>query len=107
MKYLLVINTSEAETVWNALRFGATGLSRGHTVSIFLLGSAVEIEGIQNERFDVQKALLRFGELGGKAQSCGTCLRSRQMEAAAVCPISTMDELVRLTEEADRVLTFG
>ncbi|MBI4213599.1 MAG: DsrE family protein [Chloroflexi bacterium] len=107
MKYLLVINTNEPETLWNALRFGATSLSRGHTVSMFLLGSAVEIEGIQNERFDVQKALLRFDELGGSALSCGTCLRSRQMEPAAVCPMSTMDELVGLTEEADRVLTFG
>ena len=107
MKYLLVINTNEAETVWNALRFGATILSRGHAASLFLLGPAVEIEHIQDERFDVQKALLRFDELGGSALSCGTCLRSRQMEAAAVCPLSTMDDLARLTEEADRVLTFG
>jgi sulfur relay (sulfurtransferase) complex TusBCD TusD component (DsrE family) len=29
------------------------------------------------------------------------------MDAAAVCPMSTMDDLARLTEEADRVLTFG
>ena len=107
MKYLLVINTSETETVWNALRFGSASLSRGHDVSAFLLGSAVEIEQIGDERFDVQKLLLRFDELGGVALSCGTCLRIRQMDAGAVCPMSTMDDLVRLTEEADRVLTFG
>lgn len=107
MRYLLVINSSDAETAWNAFRFGSAALSRGHEVSAFLLGPAVEIETSGDERFDVQKLLLRFDELGGVALSCGTCLRIRNMDAAAVCPISTMDDLVRLTEEADRVLTFG
>jgi len=107
MRYLLVINTDETETVWNALRFGTAAMSRGHEVSMFLLGPAVEIESIGDERFDVHRLLLRFDELGGVALSCGTCLRLRQMDAGAVCPMSTMDDLVRLTEEADRVLTFG
>lgn len=107
MRYLLVINTTETETVWNALRLGSAALSRGHEVSIFLLGPAVDIAGIGDERFDVQKLLMRFDELGGVALSCGTCLRIRQMDASAVCPMSTMDDLVRLTEEADRVLSFG
>ncbi len=76
-------------------------------MSIFLLGPAVEMERLGDERFDVQKLLLRFDELGGVALSCGTCLRIRQMDAGAICPMSTMDDLVRLTEESDRVLTFG
>ena len=66
MKYLLVINTTETETVWNAFRLGSAALSRGHEVSVFLLGSAVDIESIGDERFDVQKLLLRFDELGGR-----------------------------------------
>jgi len=107
VKYLLVINTSETESVWNALRFGSAALSRSHGVSIFLLGSAVDIANIGDERFDVQKLLIRFDELGGVALSCGTCLRIREMDATALCPMSTMDDLVRLTEEADRVLNFG
>lgn len=107
MKFLLIINTNDTETVWNAFRFGSAALSRGNPVDAFLLGPAVEVESIGDERFDVQKLLLRFDELGGVALSCGTCLRIRQMDASAVCPISTMDDLVRLTEEADRVLTFG
>jgi uncharacterized protein involved in oxidation of intracellular sulfur len=107
MKYLLIINTTETETVWNSLRFGSAALSRGHEVNVFLLGPAVEIESIGDEHFDVQKLLLRFDELGGVALSCGTCLRIREMDPASVCPMSTMDDLVRLTEEADRVLTFG
>jgi uncharacterized protein involved in oxidation of intracellular sulfur len=107
MKHLLIINTTETETVWNALRFGSAALSRSHEVNIFLLGPAVEIQSIGDDRFDVQKLLLRFDELGGVALSCGTCLRIREMDASAVCPMSTMDDLVRLTEEADRVLSFG
>ena len=107
MKYLLIISTTETETVWNAFRFGSAALSRGHEVSVFLLGPAVAIEHIGDERFDVQKLLLRFDELGGVALSCGTCLRLREMDAGALCPMSTMDDLVRLTEESDRVLTFG
>ena len=107
MKYLLIINTTETETVWNAFRFGSAALSRGHEVNVFLLGSAVEIQNIGDEKFDVHKLLLRFDELGGVALSCGTCLRIREMDAAALCPMSTMDDLVRLTEESDRVLTFG
>ncbi len=107
MKYLLIVNSGESETVWNALRFGSAVLSRGHEASMFLLGRAVEIEHLGDERFDVQKLLLRFDELGGVALSCTTCLRIRKMDAAAVCPMSTMDDLARLTEEADRVLTFG
>jgi len=107
LTYLLIINTTETETVWNAFRFGSAALSRGHEVSVFLLGAAVEIEKIGDERFDVQKLVLRFDELGGVALSCGTCLRIRQMDAGALCPMSTMDDLVRLTEESDRVLTFG
>ncbi len=107
MKYLLVINNGDTETVWNALRFGSAVLSRGHDASIFLLGQAVEIERIGDERFDVQKLLLRFDELGGDVLSCTTCLHIRKMDAAPICPMSTMDDLARLTEEADRVLTFG
>ncbi len=107
MRYLIIINNNDTETVWNALRFGQAVLSRGHEASMFLLGSAVEIENIGNERFDVGKLLLRFDELGGVVLSCTTCLRIRTMDAAAVCPMSSMDDLARLTEEADRVLTFG
>ena len=69
-----------------------------HEVSIFLLGPAAEIETIGDERFDVQKLPFRFDELGGVALSCGTSLSIPEMDAGALCPMSTMDELVRPTE---------
>lgn len=105
--YAIILNSKEAETVWNALRFASAAISKGNRVSVFLLGPAVEVEAIDIARFDVPKILQRFIDLGGEVLSCGTCLRLRKMDAAESCPMSTMDTLVRLTEEADRVVTFG
>ena len=107
MRYLLVINTSDVETAWNALRFGSATLSRSHEVSVLLLGSAVGRGEHRRRAVRRQALLVRFDELGGVALSCGTCLRIRRVDAAALCPMSTMDDLVRPTEEADRVLSFG
>lgn len=107
MKYAVVINSNDPETVWNAFRFASAANSKGHKVSVFLMGPAVEIDSISTERFDVAKILGRFNELGGEVLSCGTCLRIREIEAGAACPESTMDTLVRLTDEADRTVTFG
>lgn len=105
--YAIIINSKEPETVWNAFRFASATASKGHKVSVFLLGPAVEIDSISNERFDVAKILRRFSDMGGETLSCGTCLRIRRMGASEECPMSTMDTLVRLTEEADRTVTFG
>ncbi len=107
VKYTVVINTRDTETVYNALRFACAALSKGHKLSVFLLGPAVEIETIGDDRFNVKRQLQRYEELGGKSLSCGTCLAARNMEASESCPMSNMDELVRLTEEADRVVVFG
>jgi sulfur relay (sulfurtransferase) complex TusBCD TusD component (DsrE family) len=107
MKYLLILNSDHPETVWNAFRLASAVLSRGHQVTVFLLGPAVEVERLGDERFNVHRLLRRFDELGGVTLSCGTCLRIRQREASEWCPVSTMDDLVRLSEEADHVLVFG
>ncbi len=107
MKYAVIINSKEPETMWNAFRFSSTALSKGHKVSVFLLGPAVEIDSVDNSRFEVRKVLNRFRDLGGEALSCGTCLRLRRAGASEACPMSTMDTLVSLTEDADKVVNFG
>jgi uncharacterized protein involved in oxidation of intracellular sulfur len=43
----------------------------------------------------------------GEILACGTCLKARQKEETAACPISTMKDLLKLTEESDKILTFG
>jgi len=107
MMYAVVINTKDPETVWNAFRFACASLSKGHQVTVFLLGPAVEIDSVDSSRFDVKKVVGRFLDLGGEALSCGTCLKVRKMGASEACPMSTMDTLVVLTEDADRVVSFG
>lgn len=107
MKYAIIINTKDSETLWNAFRFASAALSKGHKVSVFLLGPAVEIDTVDSSRFDVRKVVQRFLDLGGEALSCGTCLKIRKMGASEACPMSTMDTLVSLTEDADRVVSFG
>ena len=47
----VILNTNEAESVWNCFRFGNEALKRNHAVKIFLLGKGVEIERVKDDRF--------------------------------------------------------
>jgi len=38
MKFGIIINTNEPETVWNAFRFGTTSLLMEHEVKVFSPG---------------------------------------------------------------------
>ena len=106
MKLGIIVNTKESEMAWNALRLGNTSLKAGHAVSVFLLGSGVEIENIDHKTYDVKNTLADFLHYGGKLLACGTCLKSRQIEGGT-CPISTMSELMAMIDDADKVVTFG
>ncbi len=106
MKLGIVLNTKYPETAWNALRLGAKALDAQNEVSMFLLGDGVEIEDIKDGKFDVIGALNKYLDGGGKLLTCGTCLKVRQ-QAAGVCPISTMEQLVQLITESDRVISLG
>jgi len=106
MKLGIILNTNNPETAWNALRLGNEALSSGNKVSVFLLGSGVEIETIKNKTFDVAKTLGKFLKDGGKLMACGTCLSARHQKAG-VCPVSTMSQLVEMISDSDKVVTFG
>lgn len=106
MKLGIVLNTKYPETAWNALRLGAKALDAQNEVSMFLLGDGVEIEDIKDAKFDVTGALNSYLDGGGKLLTCGSCLKVRQ-QAAGVCPISTMAQLVELITESDRVISLG
>jgi len=106
VKLGIVLNTKYPETAWNALRLGAKALDAHNEVSMFLLGDGVEIEDIKDGKFDVAGALNSYLDGGGKLLTCGSCLKVRQ-QAAGVCPISTMAQLVQLITESDRVISLG
>lgn len=107
MKIGIVLNTNEPETVWNSLRFGVTSLLDNNEVNFFLMGRGVELEQIHDDRFDIGKQIVAFMAKGGRILACGTCLRLRNKESSEVCPLSTMQDLLEMVKESDRVLTFG
>jgi uncharacterized protein involved in oxidation of intracellular sulfur len=105
MKIGIIISQTDSEIVWNALRFANTAILEDHQVKIFLLGKGVEIESIENEKFNVKEQLDRLKQLGGQMLACGTCIKTRNMQFE-VCPISTMKDMLKLVIESDKVLTF-
>lgn len=106
MIFGIVLNTSDPETAWNALRLGNEALRKGHEVKVFLLGGGVEIENIRNGDFGVAKVLGEFTNSRGELLACGSCLKLRQQKSA-VCLISTMSQLVEMIANSDKLVTFG
>lgn len=102
----IILNTNNPETAWNAMRLGNEAIEQGNKVSLFLLGSGVELEQLADDRFDIPAVLRRFLDSGGKMGACGTCLNLRH-QAPGTCPVSTMSELVEMISQADKVVTLG
>ena len=103
----IVLETSDPERAWNALRLGITALEDGKDVSVFLLGEGVEAEEITDDQFDVRDRMEAFAESGGELLACGTCLEIRNSDESEVCPISTMTDLLDVVTTSDQVLTIG
>jgi sulfur relay (sulfurtransferase) complex TusBCD TusD component (DsrE family) len=106
MRFGIIIETKEFEKAWNAFRFANTSMKNGHEVKVFLMGEAVECENLTHAKFDVAGQLKAFADDGGTIFACGTCLKSRQMEGSDSCPLSTMNDCMKMVEWADRVITF-
>lgn len=106
MKLGIIIDSADAETVWNAFRFANVALKKGDIVGVFLLGKGVECEAIDTENFKVTEQMRQFREAGGKIFACGTCLKLRQSHGSELCPLSTMNDLYAFVLESDKVVTF-
>lgn len=106
MKIGIIIETKELEKSWNAFRFAITAKKQGHEVKVFLMGEAVECEGLTDEKYNVDEQLKAFVNVGGEILACGTCLKSRQLSETESCPISTMIDCVNLVVWADKTVTF-
>jgi len=39
--------------------------------------------------------------------ACGSYLKIRQKRGSNLCPISIMEDLMKLVENSDKILTFG
>ena len=106
MKIGIIISQTDCETVWNAFRFGNFSLSKQHNVKIFLIGKGVECEEIDDKNFNVREQTEKFLSGGGTIFACGACLKSRHKEGTPVCPLSTMQDLMNIVEESDKIISF-
>ena len=106
MKIGIILETREFEKAWNAFRFAVTARKQGNEVKVFLMGEAVECEGLTHPTFDVDQQMKIFAGEGGEILACGTCLRSRHLEGTETCPVSTMVDCVNLVIWADKMVTF-
>jgi uncharacterized protein involved in oxidation of intracellular sulfur len=106
MKLGIIIETKEYEKAWNAFRFAVTAKKQGHDVKVFLMGEAVECEGLTHEKYNVDEQLHNFVNAGGEILACGTCLKSRQLGSTEACPVSTMIDCVNMVVWADKTITF-
>lgn len=107
MKIGIIIETKEYEKAWNAFRFAIAAKKQGNDVKVFLMGEAVECEGLTHEKYNVNEQLHKYVDAGGEILACGTCIKSRNLENSMdVCPISTMVDCVNMVTWAERVITF-
>jgi sulfur relay (sulfurtransferase) complex TusBCD TusD component (DsrE family) len=106
MKIGIILETKEYEKAWNAFRFAVTAKKQAHEVKVFLMGEAVECEGLIHEKYNVDEQLQLFVSIGGDILACGTCLKSRQLKGTDTCPISTMIDCVTMVTWADKIVTF-
>lgn len=106
MKLGILLETNEPEKAWNGVRFANTALKQGHEVRLFLMSAGVEAVEIAGEPYDVRKQLDDYEAQGGTLLACGTCLKSRKLDEAGVCPVSTMCDCLDMVTWADKVITF-
>lgn len=106
MKIGIILETKEYEKAWNAFRFAITSINQGYEVKVFLMGEAVECEGLTHEKYNVDKQLRKFVDAGGEILACGTCLKSRNLDSTEACPISTMIDCIQMVVWADKTVTF-
>jgi len=106
MKIGIIISQKDPETVWNAFRFGNFSLNKQHNVKVFLIGKGVEYEQINDKNFNVKEQVKKFLNSGGQIFACGACLKSRHKESSPVCPLSTMQDLMNIVEESDKIVSF-
>jgi len=105
MKLGMIITQTEPETVFNALRLALYSLEQGDDVRIFLSGKGVEIDQIEDPKFDVKDQAQKVLDGGGQFLACGACLKLRKSEGSEVCPLSTLKDQYEIVRDSDKVIT--
>jgi uncharacterized protein involved in oxidation of intracellular sulfur len=106
MKLGMIITQTDPETVFNALRLALYSLEQGDQVRIFLSGRGVEIDQIEDPKFNVKAQAQKILDAGGQFLACGSCLKLRNSEGSDVCPLSTLKDHYEIVRDSDRLLTI-
>ena len=105
MKLGMIITQTDPETVFNALRLALYSLEHGDQVRIFLSGKGVEIDRIEDPKFNVKAQAQRVLQAGGQFLACGTCLKLRDSTGSEICPLSSLKDHYEIVRDSDRLVT--
>ena len=105
MKLGMIITQTDPETVFNALRLALYSLKQGDEVKIFLSGRGVELDKIEDARFNVKAEAEKVLAAGGHFLACGTCLKLRNSNGSEICPLSTLKDHYEIMRDSDRLVT--
>jgi uncharacterized protein involved in oxidation of intracellular sulfur len=117
MRILIIINDAPygIEKAYNALRLAMNMQKEKPEIelTVFLMADAVGC-AIPNQKtaqgyYNIERMLKAVLNKKGKLKCCGTCLDARGLDSIQLiegAERSTMQELTRLSFEADKVITF-
>ena len=105
MKLGIIITQTDPETVFNALRLAFYSREQGDEVRIFLSGKGVEMDRIEDQKFDVKAQAQRVLDAGGQFFACGACLKLRDSAGSEICPLSTLKDHYEIVRDSDKVVT--
>jgi hypothetical protein len=83
----IIITQTDPETVFNALRLALYSLEHGDAVRFFLSGKGVDIDKIEDSKFNVRAQAQKILDACGQFLACGTCLKLRNSEGSEICPL--------------------
>ena len=77
-------------------------------MKVFHLGMGVDVESVKDAKFSLLEGTIKkFVKNSGIILACGTCLKIRGKEESNICPVSAMEDMLKLVEESDKIVTFG
>jgi uncharacterized protein involved in oxidation of intracellular sulfur len=106
MQIGILINSSDDETVWNALRFGIFALEKGDTVTAFFLGKGVPASQKSAAPYNIPQQVQHFIGAAGKVYISRTGLHMHHLNASPQIIVAEMDTLYDLIEASEKIVTF-
>ena len=106
MKLGVIITQTDVETVFNVLRLALYSLEQDDQVRIFLSGKGVDIDKIDDPKFDVKGQARRVLNAGGQFLASGACLKLRESDGSEICPLSTLKDQYEIVHDSDKVITM-